>query len=130
MRALGGVKDEPAYYIVGRYGFDLDLQVEEDVWINWQIANRTFEIPAKVTQRRKEVHMDGTSILLNMSDREKAQLAALYPNGLEALKEGASLFLLRIFVETTDEEALYKIQEEISKSKKILTGQKRLPDSV
>ncbi|NJM95933.1 MAG: hypothetical protein HC800_00790 [Phormidesmis sp. RL_2_1] len=70
---------------MGQYGFEPDLKNQEDIWINWQVAGRTFEIQAKVTSRRKEVYVDGKNVVLNMSDREKTQFSAIYPNGLEAL---------------------------------------------
>ena len=52
LRSLEDVDNEPTYYIVGRYSFDPQLQVNEDTWINWQIANQNFEIPAIVKDRR------------------------------------------------------------------------------
>lgn len=129
MRSLENTERTPAYYIVGRYGFDPGLQAKEDVWINWQIAEHDFEIKTQVISRRKEVYVDGESIVRKMNDVEKAKFSAIYPNGVQSLREGASLFLIRIFVEATDKEALFKIQAAMSKGEKILSGVKQLPNA-
>ena len=129
MRALDDASVKPSYYTVGSYDFDPELQIGEEVWIHWQIMDRTFEIPTKVTRRRKEVHVDGKQIVLSMSESEKAAFNAIYPNGLETLQEGASLFLLRIFLEAKDKDVMLKIQEAISRGSRSLPGQKQLPKS-
>lgn len=119
---------DPAYYIVGRYGFDPGLQDHEEVWVNWQVWDRNFEIRAKVVGRRKEVYVDGKSIAMGMNDSEKAKFAAIYPNGIETLLDGASLFLLRIFVEATDKSQLFEVQKALVQGKKLLQSQGQLPN--
>lgn len=119
---------DPAYYIVGRYGFDPGLQDHEEVWVNWQVWDRNFEIRAKVVGRRKEVYVDGKSIAMGMNDSEKAKFAAIYPHGIETLLDGASLFLLRIFVEATDKSQLFEVQKALVQGKKLLQSQGQLPN--
>ncbi|MEL6489204.1 MAG: hypothetical protein AAFQ95_04500 [Cyanobacteria bacterium J06621_3] len=130
LRSLEDVENQPTYYIVGRYGFDPELQVGEDIWINWQVARQNLEIEATVTSRRKEIYVDGQGVALTMSEADKAKFSAIYPDGIQALMEGASLFLVRIFVEAKDRNVLFQIQAAIANSKNLLDGQKRLPDSM
>ena len=130
LRSLEENNNQPTYYIVGRYGFDPDFQPSEDVWINWQVANRTIEIAATVTGRRKEIHVDGRTIIARMNETEKAQFLAIYPDGVETLARGTSLFLLRILVEAKDKDALFQIQAAIAENEKLLNAQKQLPESV
>ena len=127
MFALADLGQEPAYYIVGRYGFDPGLSEQEEVWVNWQVWDRNFEIKTKVIGRRKEVYVDGKNIVLSMSDSEKAKFSAIYPNGIEKLLDGASLFLLRIFVEAKDRTQLHEIQEAIAQGDRALKSQGQLP---
>lgn len=117
----------PSRYIVGRYGFDPGLQDQEEVWINWQVLDQNFEIKTRVVSRRKEVHVDGKNIVLHMNETEKAKFMAIYPDGIEALMNGASLFLLRIFVEVEDQDQLLRIQEAIALGEKRLKSQGLLP---
>lgn len=130
LRSLEDVENKPAYYIVGRYSFDPQLQVNEDTWINWQIAHQNFEIPATVTARRKEIYVNGKSVALSMNESEKEKFLAIYPDGMDVLMAGASLFLLRIFVEAKDKEALYQIRDAIAKGENQLEGQKQLPKAI
>ncbi|MEM8806882.1 MAG: hypothetical protein AAGF01_12715 [Cyanobacteria bacterium P01_G01_bin.38] len=131
MLALDDEGQEPNYYIVGRYGFDPGLQEHEEVWINWQVWDKNFEIKTQVIGRRKEVYVDGKSIVLGMSDGEKAKFSAVYPNGIDTLLEGASLFLLRIFVEAKDRAQLFKIQEAMAQNGRMLKSrERRLPKTI
>ena len=127
MQALNGIAQEPTYYIVGRYGFDPELHEQEEVWINWQVWDRKFEIKAKVVGRRKEIYVDGKGIALEMNESEKEKFSTIYPEGIETLLQGASLLLLRIFVEATDKNQLFEIQKALSQSKKMLKSQAQLP---
>ena len=127
MFTLTDLGQEPTYYIVGRYGFDPGLNEHEEVWINWQVWDENFMIKTKVVGHRKEVYVDGKSIVLSMSDSEKAKFSAIYPNGIEKLLDGASLFLLRIFVEAKDREQLFEIQEAIAQGERALKSQGQLP---
>ena len=127
MQALDPVAQEPTYYIVGRYGFDLELQEQEEVWINWQIWEKKFEIRSRVVGRRKEIYVDGKSIALGMSESEKEKFLAIYPKGLETLSDGASLFLLRIFVEAVDKEQLFEVQKALAQGERRLKPQGQLP---
>ena len=127
MRSLNPADQEPAYYVVGRYGFDPGLQEREEVWVNWQVFDQKFEIRTRVVSRRKEVYVDGKSIVLQMSDIDKTKFLAIHPNGIDALLEGASLFLLRIFVEAEDREQLLRIQEAIARGEKRLGSQGPFP---
>lgn len=130
LRSLEENRNQPTYYIVGRYGFDPDLQTEDDVWVNWQVANRNIEIEATVTGRRKEIYVDGRGVIARMNEAEKAQFLAIYPEGVEMLARGTSLFLLRILVEAKDKDALFQIQSAIAENKNLLDAQKQLPESV
>ena len=127
MQALDPVAQEPTYYIVGRYGFDPDLRDQEEVWINWQIWDKKFEIRSRVVGRRKETYVDGKSIALGMSENEKEKFLAIYPNGIETLLDGASLFLLRIFVEAIDREQLFEVQKALAQGERMLRPQGQLP---
>ena len=126
MRA--NVTQEPTYYIVGRYGFDPGLQEQEEIWINWQVWDKKFEIQSTVVGRRKEIYVDGKSIVLEMNDTEREKFLAIYPDGIETLSNGASLLLLRIFVEATDKNQLFEIQKALSQGKKMLKSQEQLPE--
>ena len=128
MKALDNVAQEPTYYIVGRYGFDPDLQEQEEIWINWQVWDKKFEIKSKVVGRRKEIYVDGKSIVLEMNDTEREKFSAIYPDGIETLSNGASLLLLRIFVEAIDKNQLFEIQKALSQGKKMLKPQGQLPE--
>lgn len=127
MRSLANTPQEPTHYIVGRYGFDPDVKEQEELWINWQIFDQNFEIKTHVVSRRKEVYVDGKSIVLRMGESEKSQFSAIYPQGIEALLDGASLFLIRIFVEAEDPAQLLQIQAVINQNKKALTTKGELP---
>ena len=129
LRSLEDIDNQPHYYIVGRYGFEPNLQIGEDMWVNWQVAGQNLEIAATVTHRRKEIYVDGKGVVLTMSDADKAKFSAIYPNGIKALLDGASLFLVRIFVEAKDKDMLYQIQAVIANSDNLLDGQKQLPDA-
>ncbi len=129
LRSLDESGDEPEHYIVGRYRSDPGLQLNEEVWINWQVGSHTFEISAEVRRYRKEVYVDGKHVALNMGEAEKAQFSALYPEGIRALLDGASLFLVRIFVEAKDRSVLLKIKNAIAQNDNLIEGQKRLPES-
>lgn len=120
---------EPTYYIVGRYGFDPGVKEQENIWVNWQVWDKSFEIEARVIGRRKEVYVDGKSIVFGMSESEKAKFSSIYPNGIETLLEGASLFLIRIFVEAKDRTRLFEIQEAIAQRERALKSQGQLPET-
>ncbi|MEM9215453.1 MAG: hypothetical protein AAGD25_14045 [Cyanobacteria bacterium P01_F01_bin.150] len=127
MRSLVDKPEEPTHYIVGRYGFDPGFVDREELWINWQVFDQTFEIKTHVISRRKEVYVDGQSIVMRMGESEKAQFLAIYPNGIEALLDGASLLLVRIFVEAEDPEQLLRIQAVINQNKKAISSKGILP---
>lgn len=127
MFSLADLGQEPAYYVVGRYGFDPGLNEQEEVWINWQVWDNSFKIKTEVVGRRKEVYVDGKSIVLSMSDSEKAKFSAIYPDGIKKLLDGASLFLLRIFVAAKDRAQLLEIQEAIAQGERALKSQGQLP---
>ena len=127
MRSLADTPQESTHYIVGRYGFDPGFEDQEELWINWQVFDQTFEIKTHVVSRRKEVYVDGKSIVLRMGESEKTQFSAIYPNGIEALLDGASLLLLRIFVEAEDPEQLLQIQAVMNRNKKALTTKEEVP---
>ena len=63
MRALEDAERAPAYYIVGRYGFESDLQEGDDLWINWQIADHNFEVKTRVTSQKKRYMRMGKVLL-------------------------------------------------------------------
>ena len=128
MQALGNIAQEPTYYIVGRYGFDPGLQEQEEVWINWQVWDKKFEIKSKVVGRRKEIYVDEKRIVLDMNDTEREKFSAIYPDGIETLSNGASLLLIRIFVEATDKNQLFDIQKALAQGKKMLKSQGQLPE--
>lgn len=130
MQALDPVAQEPTYYIVGRYGFEPDLKEQEEIWINWQIWDKKFEIKSRIVGRRKEVYVDGKSIALGMSEGEKEKFLAIYPNGIETLSNGASLFLLRIFVEAMDKEQLFEVQKALAQGERRLRPQGQLPKTM
>ena len=128
MQGLDNIAQEPTYYIVGRYGFDPGLQEQEEIWINWQVWNKKFEIKSKVVGRRKEIYVDGKSIVLEMNETEREKFLAIYPDGIETLSNGASLLLIRIFVEATDKNQLFEIQKALTQGKKMLKSQGQLPE--
>lgn len=130
MQTLETMGQEPTYYIVGRYGFDPELREQEEIWINWQVWDKKFEIQSRVVGRRKEIYVDGKSIALGMNELEREAFSIIYPNGLEQLAKGASLLLLRIFVEATNKNQLYEIQNALSQSKKMLKSQGQLPNGL
>ncbi|MEO1509030.1 MAG: hypothetical protein AAFU84_15440, partial [Cyanobacteria bacterium J06633_23] len=103
------------------------FQDQEEIWINWQVWDKKFEIKSRVVGRRKEIYVDGKSVVLEMDESEQEKLSAIYPNGIETLSNGASLFLLRIFVEATDKTQLFEIQKALSQGKKMLKAQGQLP---
>ena len=127
MFTLSDLDQEPTYYIVGRFGFDPGLKEQEEIWVNWQVWDKVFNIKTRVIGRRKEVYVDGNSIVLNMSENEKSKFSAIYPDGIEKLLDGASLFLLRILVEPKDRAELLEIQEAIAKGERTLKSQVQLP---
>ena len=128
LRSLEDVENQPTYYIVGRYGFDPELKIGEDIWINWQVAGQNLEIAGTVTDHRKEIYVDGKGVVRTMSDEDRTKFSAIYPDGIKALENGANLFLSRIFVEAKDKNVLLQIQAAIANSDNLLDGQKRLPD--
>ena len=71
--------------------------------------------------------MDGKSIALGMSDSENDKFLAIYPDGIETLSDGASLFLLRIFVEAIDKEQLFEVQKALAQGERRLRPQGQLP---
>ncbi|MDJ0705340.1 MAG: hypothetical protein QNJ46_18820 [Leptolyngbyaceae cyanobacterium MO_188.B28] len=127
MFTLSDLAQEPTYYIVGRFGFDPGLKEQEEVWVNWQVWDKVFNIKTRVIGRRKEVYVDGKSIVLSMSDNEKSKFSAIYPNGIDKLLDGASLFLLRILVEPKDRAELLEIEEAIAQGERTLKSQVELP---
>ncbi|BAS59750.1 hypothetical protein NIES2135_07170 [Leptolyngbya boryana NIES-2135] len=92
---------EPFYLGVGKYNFDPNLQVGDEVWVNdWEVGGKTYHLKTKVVARKKEIHPPDHT---------------LERFGAEAIRNG--LFILRIFVEAEDRDAVLEISENIERHK-------------
>lgn len=91
-------KQEAQFFVVGRYLFDIGLQVGDEVEINgWKIWHKMYTLKAKVVQRKREIFPPNSPQLIEHGD--------------DAVKNG--LFALRVFVEAEDRDAIIEICEAI-----------------
>ncbi len=85
--------------MVGRYSFDPGIHEGDEICINWTIWGKDYQLNSKVVGRKREVYPPSNK---------------LGSRGREAVESG--LFLLRIFVEAEDREAIVEISEAIAKN--------------
>ncbi len=91
---------EPKYFVVARFKFDPGLQPEDELWVNWEVWDKSYNLKTKVLNRKNEVFAPESKL------KEKY--------GEEAAKNG--LFMLRIFVEAEDRDAVLELCEAIDRN--------------
>ncbi|MBD1859214.1 MULTISPECIES: hypothetical protein [Leptolyngbya] len=96
MSTLRRADGEPRYLVVGKYNFDPNIQDGDEVWVNWEVGGKQYNLKTKVIARKKEIypHPD----MRNLSEETKR-------NGM---------FMLRVFVEAEDRDAVIEMCESIS----------------
>ena len=93
---------EPIYLVVARFNFDLGFQKEDELWVNWEVSDKYYNLRAKVLERKKEVY---------------APHAKLIKFGKEAVEKG--LFNLRILAEAEDRDAVLELSEAIERNEQL-----------
>lgn len=105
----------PRYLVLATYGFDPGLQVEEETWIaGWEVWGKTHNLKVKVVERKKELFPDGNEWLRKIAKTRQENIQKTLPIVYNALSEGSSLFLLRIFVEAEDRDRILAICDDIA----------------
>jgi hypothetical protein len=94
---------EPTYFVVAKFNFDPGLQPEDELWVNWEVWDKPYNLKTKVLNRKKEVFAPDS------------KLKGKY--GEEAAKNG--LFMLRIFVEAEDRDAVVELCEAIERNNRM-----------
>lgn len=97
--ALKTTNNEPKFLVVGRYGFNPGIHEGDEIYIDWTVWGKDYQLKSKVVGRKREVYPP--------SDQ-------LNSRGQEAVEKG--LFLLRIFVEAEDRDAIIELSEAIAKN--------------
>jgi hypothetical protein len=91
---------EPTYFVVAKFNFDPGLQPEDELWVNWEVWGKAYNLKTKVLNRKKEVFAPDSKLQREYGD--------------EAAKNG--LFMLRIFVEAEDRDAVLELCEAIERN--------------
>lgn len=83
--------ESPLYFVVATYGFDLGLQVGDEIWVYMKVQDKPYNLKTKVVNREK----------------------AIYPKDHYSKSKDTSIFQLRIFVEAEDRDAMIEIRERL-----------------
>jgi hypothetical protein len=95
MNILPNDKQSPDYMVVAKYNFEPpDLQIGNEVQVNWEVWDRMYHLRCKVVRRKSEI----------------------CPQGFFTKNRDQDVFLLRVFVETEDrEDKLQEIKDQLLK---------------
>ncbi len=100
LSTLNLAASEPTYWKVAEFKFDPGCQIEDELWINWEVWGKNYRLKTKVLQRQKEVISPNPNLRKQYGD--------------DAADKG--LFRLRIFVEAEDRDAVLELSEAIKKN--------------